>query len=276
MNRYILFVFEGEKTEKIILDNLNNVFFNTDKSNTATIYTAYKAEIFQLWNEIKSNYEFSDYLDLVALLKNRGNNNLQGVTESMITETHLFFDHDAHSHLDTISIQEYNNIISKMLDYFNNENEHGKLWVSYPMVEAVKHCKKNVNDCFVNCIYDISKNMDYKQFVAEVSDYLDLRKLTIDDWYYFINVTTYKLYCLIYETNKIPDYKEVKDVEQSQIHEKQIEKFINPELKAAVISAFPLFILYYYGEPIYAKAMLQNLIKPCGFSCMSNLTKDSK
>jgi hypothetical protein len=256
MNKYILFVFEGEKTEKIIIDNLNKVFFNADKSNII-IYTAYKAEIFQLWNEIKSNYDFNNYLDLVTLLKNRGNNNLQGITDSMITETHLFFDHDAHSHLGTISINDYNNIIREMLNYFNNEGTHGKLWISYPMVESVKHFKRNINKCFINCLYEINKNTDYKHFIAKASDYLDLRKLTIDDWHYFIVITAQKLHCLLHDIYKMPDYTEIKDVEQMQIHEIQINKFINPELKVAVISAFPLFLLYYYGEPMYKKAISQ-------------------
>lgn len=95
---YILMVFEGQKTEPIIVNNLKQYFLNE------------KVDI----------------------------------SRDEISEIYLFFDHDGHSHLANREKLE------NMLQYFNNETENGKLYVSYPMVESLKQQEKYIDP--KNCV----------------------------------------------------------------------------------------------------------------------------
>jgi hypothetical protein len=238
MSRIILFIFEGEEPESMIYNSLQKNFFASSKSSIIISY--FRAEIYQLWKEVKADKD----LDTVAMLEKRDNPNLSNISREQIEEIHLFFDHDAHSHLSTMTPKEYNKLINDMLATFNDEYAQGKLWISYPMAEAIRHCKKDANVCFGNCIADITKNKDYRNLVSTLSDYQDIRKFTPHDWHYFIAISIQKVYCLLNGAYTIPPYQEIKDYDQKIIHEKQVEKFIDSELKVAVLSAFPLFLLY--------------------------------
>ncbi|MCY7008347.1 hypothetical protein OCK72_06720 [Fusobacterium simiae] len=68
-----------------------------------------------------------------------------------------------------------------MLNKFDNETENGKLYISYPMVEALKHLRKN-KIATENYIAKIKENVNYKELVSENSDFTDLRKIKYEDW----------------------------------------------------------------------------------------------
>jgi len=268
MNSCILFLFEGEKTEKMIYTNMKINFFKEKSKNEVILFATYKAEIFQLWNLIDEKYGRDHEIDLIEVLKERGNEELRNISRDQVTEIHLFFDHDAHSHLDTMDIGEYNKVISEMLNYFCDEYDQGKLWISYPMAEAIKHCKKDPCLCFENCIVDIKSNTDYKKLVDNLSEYRDIRKFNISDWYYFIIIAIQKINCLFNGVYVIQPDHEIMSFDQTMIHEKQMERFINTELKVAVLSAFPVFLLYFFGEPIYKGIQKRKVKKECKFCCL--------
>lgn len=67
-----------------------------------------------------------------------------------------------------------------MIEIFNNETENGKLYISYPMVEALKHLLKNKVE-IENYIVKIKENNNYKNFISKNSDFTDLRKFKFKD-----------------------------------------------------------------------------------------------
>lgn len=77
-------------------------------------------------------------LDLVNLLKEREDNArlLEGYTRDSFAAVYLFFDYDAHATLAD------DRKIMQMLDFFDNETENGLLYISSPMVEAIRHFKE--------------------------------------------------------------------------------------------------------------------------------------
>jgi hypothetical protein len=156
----ILLVFEGEKTESDIFNSIEKNFFASSQGSTI-IRASFKGEIYQLWEKIKED----DFLDIVEILKERDNSDIKDITRRQISEVHLFFDHDAHSHSDSMTQLEYNKHVKEMLHTFNDEFDKGKLWISYPMVEAIKHCKKDANECFRDSMIKISENTNYKELV---------------------------------------------------------------------------------------------------------------
>jgi hypothetical protein len=268
MTSCILFVFEGEQPEKMIFNNIKRNFFNNAQN---IIFASYKAEIYQLRLKLKDN----EYLDTLELLKERDNSGLENIVREQISEIHLFFDHDAHSHTDTMTLEEYSGILRQMLDTLNDEYGQGKLWISYPMAEALKHCKKDIAACFSNCVVSIADNKKYKALINSVSDYRDIRRITAADWDWLIAVHALKAHCFLENTYRRPDctvfFGWFEKGIQKLIHEKQIEKCIAPEGKTAVFSAFPFFLLYYFGEALYRKAAWPDTSKPCNFSCLASV-----
>ena len=58
---------------------------------------------------------------------------LKGVRRKDVAQIYLFFDYDGHATLAD------DDDMARMLAHFDNETENGKLYVSYPMAEALKH-----------------------------------------------------------------------------------------------------------------------------------------
>jgi len=126
----ILFVFEGEVTEPAILDSLEKYFF--PKTENAIIHAVFGAEIFQLAQKLQKD----EFLDLPGILKEekrvKWNSILDGYTSDDFSAIYLFFDHDGHSHTNSgeLSQEEYTDMLDRMLNYFDNETDHGKLFLS--------------------------------------------------------------------------------------------------------------------------------------------------
>ncbi|WP_461248051.1 hypothetical protein, partial [Treponema sp. R6D11] len=135
MSNTILLVFEGEKIEGQLFNSIEKIFFS-NPNGQQIIRSSFKAEIYQLWKKIKDD----DALDVVEVLKEEPSSDINNLARKDVSEVHLFFDHDGHSHSDAMLPQEYNEMINKLLETFDNEFDQGKLWLSYPMTEAIKHC----------------------------------------------------------------------------------------------------------------------------------------
>jgi hypothetical protein len=127
MSNNILFILEGPKTEKSITDNLTKFFVN---ENTV-ITCAYCTTIYKMYTEISED----EYLDTFSLVKDIDANKetLKGLKRSDFAQIYMFFDYDGHA------TNACDKKLNDLLEFFNEETEKGKLYISYPMVEALKH-----------------------------------------------------------------------------------------------------------------------------------------
>ena len=270
MSDTILFVFEGEDIEGQILHSIKTNFF-LPLGGKSIIRSSFRGEIFQLWNMVKDD----PYLDIVEVLKERPDSDITDLSRGEVSEIHLFFDHDAHSHSDNISALNYNKQINCLLDTFNEATEQGKLWISYPMAEALKHCKKEPNNCFHDAQIKISENIKYRNFINNESDYLDIKKYDVFTWYYLTSVNIQRAFCLANDAySPVSEYKIIKNWFEKNtdivkiIQEKQYSKFIGPKKEVVALSPFPLFLLYYFGEPYFNKCRCgEAVVKTCSFFC---------
>ena len=245
---YIAIISEGEKTEKQIINNLENNF--TTFSNKI-IFLSYKANIYNLFREIEEDED----IDIISLLKekqikaNKIRNDVENIDVSNInsddiSQIYLFFDYDGHT--ENASDEE----IVKMLNKFDNETENGKLYISYPMVEALKHLLKNKVE-IENYIVKIKENNNYKNFVSKNSDFTDLRKFKFEDWGFIISENLKR--CLFLFEIKNFNYEIYsKRIDQESIFNKQLDKYISKEEKVLVLSAFPFFLIEYFGEEFFS------------------------
>lgn len=272
----ILFIFEGEVTEPRILDNLKKVFFS-EKSNKV-FYAVYGAEIFQLAQKVKED----PFLDIIVLLKEdrsfiSHNATLEQFrTEQDFSAIYLFFDHDGHSHTTSgeLSQVEYTRRLHEILDYFNDETEHGKLMLSYPMVEAVQDTILRPSECD-HCYVYLSDNKEYKALVHTNCEKVSISSWNKTDWLTII--TENLLRCFLLQGCKdIPSltYKlALSNFSQDDILNEQYAFYLTHACSVVVLSAFPLFLVEYFGDTLFREIDLSSINnKYCSYCCL--LKKD--
>ncbi|WP_300681698.1 hypothetical protein, partial [uncultured Rikenella sp.] len=143
----------------------------------------------------------------------------------------------------------------------DNETENGKLYISYPMVEALRHytvlesfkeltvkCKRgncpNLNACAdkETCL----KEPHYKKIVTETSNpqLSNINKYTPSTWKELITAHLCKMNDLVHDVFDFPQ-----DLcSQQDIFSKQKNKHIDQACPhVSVLSAFPIYVLDYYG-----------------------------
>ncbi|MCF7925299.1 MAG: hypothetical protein K9L26_02095 [Candidatus Izimaplasma sp.] len=165
-NKKILLIVEGEKDEDRLLRKFSNIF---DNSSSYTIY-AYKTSIYEMYDTVQELKQDSN-LDLLLLLREKTNSKKERQNLSLTYHSiYLFFDFEPqhHKHNDK-NIKELN-------DFFSDSRESGKLYISYPMIEATRHLKVLPDEAFIDRTIHIGEIHKYKQIVGGESDYTDLKQ----------------------------------------------------------------------------------------------------
>ena len=233
MSNKILFVFEGEKTEEQIVRSLQKFFVN---ENTI-VQCVFGAEIYQMYKDIVNDPD----LDTFNLIKERNIENkktLDQYIRSDFAEIYLFFDYDGHSTLAD------DNKLKELVGFFSEETDKGRLYVSYPMVEALKHIEDYEN--FKNLTFHCKNNISYKNLVHNtcIKNLSDFKKFDMDVWKQIILVHLKKMNFIVAGDYTLP--KEL--FSQMVVFTNQLAKYILPYSKVAVLSAFPVFLHDYYGN----------------------------
>lgn len=228
----ILFVFEGERTEKQISDNLTKHFVN----DNTIVQCAYCNNIYKLHKEISADNDLDTFLLLKELPSNR--EVLSQFSSDDFAEIYMFFDYDGH---DTSAADKK---IKEALKFFNEETNTGKLYVSYPMVEALKHIK-NSND-FKDLKVEAKSNINYKHLVSiqAKKELINFNSYTKETWLMLIDFHLRKMNYITNGSYIFP----LSIIAQNIIFSKQEEKYINIDSTVAVLSSFPIFLFEYYGH----------------------------
>ncbi len=239
MSNVILLVFEGEKTEPQIFDSIQKYFFKSAKN--AVFYASYKGDIYQLYRKMAAD----PYQDLIEVMRERDPGVLNGILRKNISQIYLFFDHDAHASID---IDESCRIIPDMISLFDNETENGKLYISYPMIEALKDISRESSICVDRCQVSINNNTAYKQLVGSRSKYTNISDYTKKIWNLLIRSHLIKANCIVNNDLSIPQKNEIETLSQENIYNNQFLKFIKNNNNVAILSGIPLFLVEYFRE----------------------------
>lgn len=252
-----LFVLEGYGAEPQYLEKLEQNFFG----RRISVKCVFDAEIYQLYEHLKKD-EFA--VDIVNVLKEHNPKNAEILKEynrDSFAAVYLFFDYDAHS---TLADDDK---ICEMLEYFDNETENGSLYLSYPMVEAIRHFRDmdSFKDLVAKCKWgkslesmkcpnkltceDVDSCLEeghYKTVSAREGNpqFSNINKYDLEVWKTLIRANAFKLNFLVNDIYGMPECY----ITQKQVFEKQLSKHIMQSCpKVAVLSAFPLYVLDYYG-----------------------------
>jgi hypothetical protein len=245
-NEIVLMVFEGEKTEPQIYENMNRLFYLSRGSNV--LRATYKKSIYSLWKKVENDPLGS--LDIFEVLKDQDPSFFPDIKRDQISQIYLFFDHDAHCES---SMTKAHSKIMQMLDFFDNETDSGKLFISYPMVEAIKDISSYGTICIDRCRHNFVNYVDYKHIVHERTIHRDIMQFSIQLWKQLIIANLIKANCIVNNDCSLPSFTMFKQINQKILAEQQEKKFISESDMIAIISAFPLFLVDYFDESFYVE-----------------------
>ena len=267
----ILFVFEGVSREPAVFKTLEHLFFERKKDR---IICSYGNNIYQLYSQMTENGTLTDpdyYLDIVSVLKEKyGDDEDNPVSRiesvSDVSETYLFFDYDIHNQNRdrTLTYEELNGRLQKMIEFFDNETENGKLFVSYPMIESIRYTRKLPDAAFYKYTVSVEDLKSFKEISAEFSYYANLDFLCFhcsrksgrisikseeeerslrDNWFLLVRQNVAKASYICSGQNLVPESAEM--LSQLDIFKGQIEKYL-PCGCISILSSFPLFLFDYF------------------------------
>lgn len=233
MANTILCVFEGEKREPNYFGSLEKYFFGQE----ALVKCSYGNDLYHLLEKLEKD----DDLDIVELIReskdvpsNQGL--LQNLDRDDVAQVFLFFDMEIQD--DNFSFEN----LRKMISLFKEETGHGKLYISYPMVEALRDIPSY--DDFHQLKVHRSEIKGYKKLSAERGKEIpsDHRKITKQNWLDLIRCSVDKAKYMIDDSRCL--YPEQLPIcgAQSQAYEKDRHIY--------VLSAFPFFLREYFGETL--------------------------
>ena len=251
----ILFVFEGINPESQIFEKLSQNYFVDSRSNH--IKAIFGQDIYELYRLLKKENGFRDLLDIIKeKTPDKDKEILEGVLRKHISDIYLVFDYDGHATKAT------DDDLKEMLAYFKEaepedeefDRDNIKLYISYLMSEAIKHLKSGIN--FQDVIVDAKENINYKNLVSQNCDNIfnQIKKWELNHWAVIIHEHCCKLNFVTTNSFAFPNCT----FEQLEVFEAQLEKYIIPANKVAVLSAFPVLLLDYYGaEGLHNKTSSQ-------------------
>lgn len=256
----ILFVFEGAVKERRIVDTMFRLYPELCNDDPEKILCSFGTDIRTLYKRIK---ELGGEVDIVRVLKeerrNDKTNDIHKIEKSDdVSHIYLFFDYDFQCTLryPKLNLSTYHQELKEMLAHFNNETDGGKLYISYPMVEALMDNRGN------DRLYFISQEVCRKSYKKDVDDLRLANKVVFEaskrggiqtdkfntigkTWLKHIHLNLCRAMALCQGQWRLPTNRA--EVEQELIYDKQYAYVQGAEPQVCVLSPFPLFILEYFG-----------------------------
>ncbi|MCM1234811.1 MAG: hypothetical protein NC489_32310 [Ruminococcus flavefaciens] len=243
MEKKIAIIYEGEKTERNLFDNLNKIFFSKDTELVPVLFPAGE-NIYMIWKQLRADDFQTDIIEVVREYNKTAQEALKGYSRKDFMETYLFFDYDGHN--DNLGQgADTHDVLDDMLDTFSDETDLGKLYINYPMVESIRDNLKEER-CYRRCKVKLSDIGNYKHIVHEVKDFQDSRKYDRESWKIFCKNAVCRGNCLVngrYERPKREVYFHT--VNQSKLFHAQ-RRIIEAEDRITVLNSVPLFLLEYF------------------------------
>lgn len=245
---HIAIVYEGEKTEYGIFENIADNFFPPDKTNVVPIHFPAAGNIYMLWKRLKDDTD-QDVIELMRDASPRAKKMLEGLTRDDFSQLFLFFDYDKQAQ----NTKMTDDTLRKMLALFDNETANGKLYISYPMAEAIRDYRSG-DSCDRGCAVDLGIGKEYKNSVGTLKEFTHSKHYDIGKWKKLCLHAIKKAHCVIFGTYSVPASRSyfINEMGQPQIFENQMKVF-TPKNIVAVLSPFPLFLLEYFGPTFWNK-----------------------
>lgn len=242
---YKAFIVEGETREPLIIDNISKVFFQHGNFKIITLPAG--ENIYMLWKKLKEDDFDTDIIEVLRENNEEIKEQPMGLSRDDFSEVYLFFDYDAHQ--TNLGKTDEEDIVAKMLESFDNETENGKLYISYPMVEALRDFEPGVCGKEEECFVGIKDLNHYKNLSAIRSFNPHFKEYDIDIWKNIIDVFAMRVACL-FGMSDIFEYEQYSNMVNPYAIQVLEENEAKKE-RVFILSAFPEFLVDYFGIKLW-------------------------
>lgn len=248
----ILLVFEGQKRELKLFDMIKDLGMFRENH----IVCSFCSDIQSLYKRVKMIEDgIAGTADVVQLLLDMNRADTSELVKHNIRssydveDVYLFFDCDLHNTRFSLRAQLLR--IRELLTMFNNATGNGKLYISYPMIEAIRYTETLPDRHFCCYTFPISRGKKFKHESAKFSKYPSFEFQVAQDsnkvntlslgWSYLIRQHRSKAQRLCRVSAREP-------LSQSELFRIQCKKFIIPRREVAILASIPLFLYDYFKE----------------------------
>lgn len=254
----ILFICEGRKREPHLLKVIDRFFLSIygEKESSTVVFGCHIQSLATLVEKCSRDFpevSLENSIDLVALLKEQKKDSptdsIHKITDSSdVREIYLFFDCDLH---DSKKDRERQlNRIKGLLTLFDNERI-GKLYLSYPMVEALCYTQALPDDHFSEYVCRIDICSSFKKDTRLFSHYKTQMFVgaikpprgndTKSNWCSLIRQHRRK-------AQELCAVSAGSELTQMELFQAQCDKHITPRGEVAILASIPLFLYDYFNE----------------------------
>ena len=249
---------EGKQPEGNTLTRLQRAFPEelADLSEDL-VKIIFKSNIYSLYGKLKDD---EDFLDVVEILKEQHTDDkeLQNLDRDAVSQVFLFFDLDIHGLAQ--SIEESYEQLNELVQFFDNETKNGKLFLSYPMVEAINICDIEnglMSDDRKLFTIDNCLNGGFKRFANNLNrDSKTICRANCRENWLIISKANYEKAKWLMHLSSEELFPVLNQMQQDVILQHQ-QVLIKQDNIVATLSAFPFFLLDYLGPEKISK-MLNN------------------
>ena len=246
----ILLVFEGKKREPELFTAIEQLGL----FKPGSIICSFCSDIQSLYKRVKELEDGAEgTADMVQLLqrarKDDYDDPIHFVTSDNISEIYLFFDSDLHN--SRYPLDKQRERLEELLSLLGDEEEYGKLYISYPMIEAVRYTRELPDAEFGDYCVSIPDCKSFKDRADKFSAYPSLDFLIPQDEGKKEGVRSNWSHLIRQHRSKAQHLCEVSGKErltQRVLFQAQCNKHIIPRGEVAILASMPLFLYDYFSE----------------------------
>lgn len=261
----ILLVFEGGKSEPRVMATLRELFFPEDRE---FVLCSFGTDTYTLWKEVVAHstdgFEADTFSILKQYLQKKGDNTLDGYYSYQVEAIYLFFDYDPQS---SMPAEKLNGAVSQMCRDFSDAMGKGKIYISYPMFEALFCVNSIPEDSFIHSVVPLSTCHGFKEWcynnfyydshplellfkTSSLNEVIEVitdprRKELITRWHDLVGMNVRKANLICNGSGDMP--KDERAIPQERIFQHELDDFMAPSSSIAIISSFPIFLFDYFG-----------------------------
>lgn len=247
-----LFVVEGARREIRFLKSMQQECMPESREVEILVLPA-EQDIYMLYQKLAEDEFETDIVEVLRESSEKAKKALAELRRSDIDEIFLFFDFDP-QRFKRIGVggalPQIATTMEKMLNAFNNETEFGKLYVSYPMIEALYDYKKKEPLCaaYSSCYIPFRQIADYKSLAGSGNPIASRHEVP---WQEILNVFVARVSCLL-DLDDLDFLGYRNTVTPLSIYHMQRQVMKEIEMVFG-LSSLPEFLLDYYTEDFWRR-----------------------
>lgn len=269
----IAIVVEGKSREINYFRSLKQYHFSSIEIDILDLPA--EQNIYMLWKQLKADDMETDLIEIIRESSQVSAEKLKNLKRDDFSEIYLLFDFDPHQdNLGADDKTDFVSVLKNMTETFDNETEAGKLYISYPMIEALRDFTEWSCLPHYRCEVPLADIPHYKNLSGDKNRYTDIRKYDLEMWEMLVAIFLMRCKCLFGQSLSCDTiltwYK--KKISPGTILKQQLEIFHNKRL-VFVLSALPELLLDYFGEKHWEKLAdnLRNISSEgCGRGVLSS------